>query len=190
MKPPLSKMPSLGFVAICATYVLVIAFFLWGLSTPDLDRVWTLHHELKIGRIGRLKEPDREMLLRAIERHPPLGAAMLADRDAERGIGVISAHSEGWIATPDVTVLRTANAKEHRILVVDVQTPEQLMPFSIAFGGTGWKKTISVKGRGPKRVALPQAPEVAEIVTIRLKGRGLRADPSLLSTRLSFERGK
>jgi hypothetical protein len=52
LRPGRRRRPSSGFVAVCATYVLAAAFLVWGFATPDLDRVWALHHELKIGKLG------------------------------------------------------------------------------------------------------------------------------------------
>ena len=49
MSNELRKHPSIGFAAVCATYILVAVFFFWGFKTPDLDRVWTVHHLMKLG---------------------------------------------------------------------------------------------------------------------------------------------
>jgi hypothetical protein len=40
------RLPSIGFVAVVLTYGSSVAFLAWGMTTPPLDRVWVLHHEL------------------------------------------------------------------------------------------------------------------------------------------------
>src|SRR5262245_34008645 len=90
--PRRRRRPTAGFVTVCLVYAAVGAFFAWGISTPDLDRVWTLHHELKSGRLGAPSARDRRVLTRSMERHPELAGALL--REGE--IGLISSNAEGW----------------------------------------------------------------------------------------------
>jgi hypothetical protein len=127
LKVSLPKRPSVGFMAVCLTYCLVVAFFLWGFSTPDLDRIWTLHHLLRTGELGRLTPEDREILSDAIVRHESLARVLLDGAE----IGIESAHLDGWIATPCVTLLRTRQSGRFHSISMDVQTPQDLMPFSI-----------------------------------------------------------
>ncbi|MBW1810988.1 MAG: hypothetical protein JRJ87_22555, partial [Deltaproteobacteria bacterium] len=109
MNPYSRKYPSLGFIVICLTYAFTIGFFIWGISTPDLDRVWTIHHELKIGKMKKLKGNDRKILQASMQRHSYLARALLRNQQ----IGIISENSLGWIATPTVTILRTPKSKNN-----------------------------------------------------------------------------
>ncbi len=174
--------PSVGFVGVCLSYALVAAFVLWGFSTPDLDRVWTLHHLLKTGQQWELDRGDRELLGRAMARHPELGRDLI-DR-AE--IGIISAHDEQWIATPTVTIVRTAESERFRVIKVDVQTPQDLLPIAIIAKGKGWRHEQLVERQQPIRIELPPPPETAELIELELRGQGVEADPSVLAMRLSF----
>ena len=106
--------PSLGFCLIVLTYLLTAGFFAWGLSTPPLDRVWQLHHQLKTGDLYALGRDDRELLEAAMARHPELAQALLSSGQ----IGIISAHRDGWIDTPEVSIVRTPRSLA-RSLVLD-----------------------------------------------------------------------
>jgi len=79
----------------------------WGM----LDRVWQLHHQLKTGDVYALTQPDRELLVSAMARHPALAEALLAAGH----IGIISAQRDGWIDTPEVTIIRTPRALSTRL---------------------------------------------------------------------------
>ena len=103
-----AKLPSVGFLAVCGTYALVVAFFGWALSTPALDRVWWIDHALKTGKMRRLKPDDRTLLAGSLARHPGLGRALLGGR----AIGILSENTDGWIATPTVVVLRTPESHQ------------------------------------------------------------------------------
>jgi hypothetical protein len=175
--------PSLGFTLVIATYVLSIAFFAWGLSTPPLDRVWQLHHELKIGKIYKLSKEDRQLLLQAMAAHPSLAAAMLDSGQA----GIVSSHRDGWIDTPHVTIIRTPRSPASLRLVLDVQTPDQYIPYEIEVDGNGWEKEAHVDARGSLSVELPPPPPQPEIVTLKIKGKELRADPSSIGVRVTFD---
>lgn len=177
-----SRRPSLGFSLVVLTYGLTLAFFAWGLSTPPLDRVWLLHHELKVGRVYKLAKEDRELLLSAMARHPALAAALLPAGQT----GIISANRDGWIDTPHATIIRTPRSAAARI-VLDIQTPPQHIPYEIEVDGTGWEREITIHARGVTLIDLPAPPPVPELITIKLKGDELRADPSSLGVRVTFD---
>jgi hypothetical protein len=175
--------PSLGFSIVVATYALTIAFFAWGLQTPPLDRVWQLHHELKIGRVFKLSKEDRQLLTAAMRRHPSLAAAML---DAGQ-VGIISAHRDGWIDTPYVTLIRTPRSPGSLRLLFDVQTPLTYIPYDIEIDGAGWERKVAVEARGKLAVELPPPPAEPELIIIKIKGDELRADPASIGVRLGFD---
>ena len=137
MSNGLRKRPSIGFVAVCLTYVLVAAFFLWGLKTPDLDRVWTLHHLLKIGEMEKLGKEDEDILARSMNRHEQLTEALLGGRE----IGIISSHMDGWISTPTATLLRTTDSKSFGAIDIYAQTPKDLLPLEIEIKSKTEKKS-------------------------------------------------
>jgi hypothetical protein len=175
--------PSLGFSIVVLTYGLTVGFFAWGLSTPPLDRVWQLHHELKIGRVFKLEKQDRQLLLSAMARHPALAAALLPSGQ----IGIISANRDGWIDTPHVTIVRTPRSTATSRIVLDIQTPPQHIPYEIEVDGTSWEQELTVQARGVMYIDLPPPPAVPELVTVKLKGDELRADPSSLGVRVTFD---
>jgi hypothetical protein len=175
--------PSVGFSLVVATYTLSVAFFAWGLSTPPLDRVWQLHHELKIGRTWKLSKEDRHLLLSSMADHPTLAQSLL---DAGQA-GIISANRDGWIDTPHVTIVRTPRSPVNLRLMLDIQTPPEHIPFEIEIDGSDWEREVSVQERGLMVVELPPPPSAPELVTFKIKGDELRADPSSLGVRITFD---
>jgi hypothetical protein len=175
--------PSIGFSLVVATYALSVAFFAWGLTTPPLDRVWQLHHGLKIGRIDKLSKDDRHLLLDAMREHPSLASALLDAGEA----GIISAHRDGWIDTPHVTIVRTPRSPPSLRLLLDIQTPPQHIPYEIEIHGSGWKREVAVQARGRLSIELPPPPATPELITLELEGHELRADPSSIGVRVLFD---
>jgi hypothetical protein len=175
--------PSFGFSMVVATYTLSVAFFAWGLSTPPLDRVWQLHHELKTGRTWKLSKDDRRLLLTSMAAHPALAQSLL---DAGQA-GIISANRDGWIDTPHVTIVRTPRSPANLRLILDVQTPPQHIPFEIEIDGSDWERRVAVQARGMMSIELPPPPGAPELVSFKIKGDELRADPSSLAVRITFD---
>ncbi len=175
--------PSVGLSLVGAVYGLTLSFFAWGLSAPPLDRVWQLHHELKIGQIYELTRKDRELLLAAMSRHPKLASALLTSGE----IGIVSAHRDGWIDTSSVTIIRTPRSVGVTGLVLDIQTPPRHIPYDIELEGLGWAQKRRIEERGLLRIELPPSPALPELLTLKLIGRGLRADPSSLGVRVTFD---
>jgi hypothetical protein len=175
--------PSVGFSLVVVTYALSVAFFAWGLSPPALDRIWQLHHELKIGRVYKLSKDERKLFLSAMVKHPALAGALLDSGEA----GIISANRDGWIDTPHVTIIRTPRSPVNLRLLVDVETPSQYIPYEVEIDGTGWERELSVQARGLIVIELPPPPAQPEIVTFKIKGDELRADPASLGLRITFD---
>jgi hypothetical protein len=186
MTTPKRTLPSPGFAAVLLTYGSLLAFFLWGLSTPDLDRVWKLDLELKTGHITALSRGDYRVLERALAKYQDLAPALLSDKE----IGIISEHSQGWIASPTAIVLRSRESERRRSVAFGIETPLDFMPFSILLRGRDWEKTLAVEKQGNVTVDLPGELKEPEIITITLKeserGKRFYADPSMLGIRISF----
>lgn len=174
--------PSIGFIAIVVVHIAAIAMLWWAFTTPRLDRIWTLHHELKIGHISKLKADDRKLLLAAMTDHPTLAGALIRRGD----IGLVSANREGWLETPSATLVRTANAKTSAVLV-NVETSPEHLPFSIEFENGPWEYKLQVTERKEYRVDLPPATHLPEVLTVEVKGKRFKADPAILGVRLHFE---
>jgi hypothetical protein len=179
--PRRRRRPTAGFVTVCLVYAALAAFFGWGMTTPDLDRVWTLHHQLKSGRRGAPSAHDRRVLVRSMERHPELAGALL--RDA--GIGLISSNSEGWIATSEATILRTKRSQA-RAVELEIASPDALLPIQVELEGQSWRESKQLTARGMHSIALPTLAGSSGLIVLRLKGRAAHADPSVLGVRVFF----
>jgi hypothetical protein len=174
--------PSVGFIALVVVHLAGAGMLYWGFSTPRLDKVWTLHHELKIGKVSKLKADDRQLLQETMVDHPTLGKALIARGD----IGLVSANRDGWIEDPFATLVRTGNAKTSAILV-NVETSPEHLPFSIEFDNGPWEYTLDVTERKDYRVELPPATNQPEVITLEVKGKRFKADPAILGLQIHFE---
>jgi hypothetical protein len=85
--------PSGGFMLLCLTYAGLVGLLAWGFATPDLDRVWTLYHELRIGRRPPLSHNDWQLLRRTVEEQPDL-----ARRTDRRPASGSTERSPRWLA--------------------------------------------------------------------------------------------
>ena len=99
----------------------------------------------------------------------------------------MSAHRDGWIDTPFVTIIRTPRSGAVTGLVLDIQTPPQHIPYDLVLQGLGWEQKRRIEERGLARIDLPPPGAQPELLTLKLVGRGLRADPSSLGVRVTFD---
>jgi hypothetical protein len=158
------------------------AFLAWGSSQPPLERVWELHHELRIGRTVQLAERDRQILTDALTRHPRLGAALLSAGQ----IGILSAAHDGWLETPDVTLLRTPRSLARRI-VLEVPANAPHVPERVSLTGANFRSELATPGPGSFAFILPPPAPAAEILLLKLEGAGFTARRAPLDLRLRFE---
>ena len=60
------------------------------------------------------------------------------------------------------------------------------MPLRVVLEGSGWSEKREITAPGPVELALPPVTDRDEIIELRLDGKGLRADPSVLGIRVDF----
>lgn len=69
-----------GFLLIVISYSFSFVFFSWGFSKPDLERVWEIYHEVKIGKIKSLTEKDKLILTKNLKKHSSLEEEFLKNK--------------------------------------------------------------------------------------------------------------
>jgi hypothetical protein len=180
----LEKLPSPGFVAIVLTNSALVAFLAWGFHTPKLHRVWELHHDLKIGTLGKLERGDYQLLDEAMTRHVELARGLLSDGE---DIGLVSANSAGWLETPDATIIRTRAAGSSCVMVLDVKIPENALPLEIKVSGRHWERRVSLAKQGSTKLPLPELKGGAEIITLKVTSKDSRDEVATLGLRVGFE---
>jgi hypothetical protein len=158
-----SKLPSLGFVVVLLVHLGLVVFLAWGFARPPLDRVWELHHALKIGKIDTLESNDRALLLAAMTRHPRLAESLLP----EGNFGLVSANSRGWLETPTATVLKSAAAPAPCVMRVEVRLPKQAFPVNVDVSGAGFSRRLTLPQAGSTELAFPSGKRVAELFEVR-----------------------
>ncbi|NMB73893.1 MAG: hypothetical protein GYA21_02035 [Myxococcales bacterium] len=185
MKPAPGRLPSLGFVAVILVYAAVAGFFAWGAATPPLDRIFRVTQALRGNDRMRLGADVRALLLRELRDHLALRQALLG----EDGIGILSAHQGGWLATPTAWLLRFPDSERVRALRLEVHTAPEHLPFTLTVRGPTFRKRTTVSVPGAIEIALPPPGPEPEIIEVRLGGKRFAPDPSELAVRLSFEEG-
>lgn len=179
--PPGARRPSIGFVLFVLIHVAAVGFLVWGFSTPRLDRIWTLHHQLKIGDVSKLDNEAQTLLEGTLIDHPTLARALISRGD----IGVISANRNGWIETPFVTLVRTGDSKTTELLL-NIETSPEHLPFKVELESKTWKHVVEVTERKEYVVQLPPPSGKAEVILGNVKGKRFKNDPSILGIQIHF----
>ena len=178
-----SKLPSLGFVAVLLVHLGAVVFLVWGFARPPLDRVWELHHALKIGKFGTLDSDDQALLLAAMARHPRLAESL----HSEGSFGLISANSRGWLETPTATVLKSANAPDPCVMRVEARLPEQAFPVTVDVSGAGgFNRRLTLTRAGSTELGFPTSKHVAELFEVKTSANDAAQGGGSLGVHLSF----
>ena len=178
----LNKLPSLGFCALVVVHLALVLFLAWGFKKPPLERVWELHHELKIGEIGKLKSKDRTLLSAELHKYGELADALLSEGD----IGVISAHTYGWLETPEATIIRSAAASGACDINFEVSMPEEALPLAVKLTASDWSKELSIKQQGLTSFHLPKTANAPEVIDLEVTASGAHDEVATLGVRVSF----
>jgi hypothetical protein len=126
------------------------------------------------------------LIQHAMQMHP-----WLAEGELDQAtIGLLSANQDGWISTPTATLLRTPGSSPGQRLAFDVQTPADLLPFTLIASGNGWRRELEIPKHGTYHMALPDPPGAPEIIEVRMDGKDFAPDPSVLGVRILFPEAK
>lgn len=167
--------PSAGFWLLCGVSALVVAFFIWGFSTPRLEDVWKLEVKLKIGQIQRISDSEKEMFYGVFEDYPKY----MKDLSGRRGIDLLSANSDGLSLVDELLILRTSDASNCGKFMLDVSGAQSEYPIVFTIKGRTWKKELKVTRNGRSTVWLPkgvQVPEFIEVTRKNSKGKSGSVD--------------
>jgi hypothetical protein len=170
-------------VAVIFTHLGLVLFLAWGIEKPQLERVWELHHELKIGTLGKLDQEDHRLLSAAMGRHPNLAEELLSDG---RQIGLVSAQTYGWLETEQATALRAASAKGPCRAHFEVSIPNDALPLTIKLAGSSWHKDLSIERQGTSSFELPPNDGKDEIIDLQITTSGPHDEVATLGVRVDF----
>ena len=92
-----------------------------------------------------------------------------------------------WLDQIEAVLGASATRGSRAHLLLDVQTPPQHLPYRLLLEGPGWQQERQVQARGVLTLDLPPPPTQPELLTLKLEGDGLRADPSSLGVRVTFD---
>lgn len=69
---PYKYRPSLGFMLLVTSWILVAAFLVWGSRTPDLDVAWKVRHQIRVEGSVALTDDEAAALRRVLNAHPEI----------------------------------------------------------------------------------------------------------------------
>jgi hypothetical protein len=177
-----SKLPSLGFALVVLVNLGLVVFLAWGFRRPPLDRVWELHHALKIGKLGTLDSSDQALLLAAMARHRRLAEALLS----EGHFGLVSQNSRGWLETPTATVLKSADAPDPCVMRVEARLPEQAFPVHVDVSGAGFSRRLTLGHASSSELGFPNSKHVAELFEVKTSVNDVGHSGGTFGVHLSF----
>jgi hypothetical protein len=139
--PARFRFPSFGFLWLCVSVLAGSLFLAWGLREPELDRVGRILQDLEAGKTGAQTPSTLRTLVRALERHPGLGPALLDGRPA----ALISLHRDGWIETEKAILLADPMARsDPRVDLTWTGDTKEVR--RIAFVGRDGSESVAVPG--------------------------------------------
>lgn len=120
MTIPWAYRPGGGFIVLVASLAICAAFFTFGAATPQLERVWRVLLELRLGsesrRVKALDEGARAALEQALCRHRGLAEDLLL---GQPGI-LLSANRDGVFDGGVAYALRSA---DHPEVAIEIAVP-------------------------------------------------------------------
>lgn len=164
------RLPSLGFLWLCASVLAVSLFLAWGLREPELDRVGRILQDLEAGKTGAQTPLTLRTLVRALEKHPGLGPALLDGRPA----ALISLHRDGWIETEKALLLADPMARtDPRVDLTWTGDTKEVR--RIAFVGRDGSESVAVPGDTLVLFPLSAALRAGGFIEVRVEKGGAPA---------------
>ncbi|MBN2527035.1 MAG: hypothetical protein JXR76_11630 [Deltaproteobacteria bacterium] len=157
--------PTPGFWLLMGTSLAVLIFFIWGFSTPRLDRIWELEEGLKTGRVTQLSRSEKNTFYDVFEDYPDY----LEELAGRRGIDLMSSNSDGLSLTDKLVLIRKAALSDCGNFVLDVSGEQSEFPIIFSVQGRSWQKEVEVKVSGRNTVLMPKDVLVPEFIEVARK---------------------
>jgi len=165
-----SLRPSAGFLLLVVSCSLLIATLVWGLSTPELERVWLIMQGMQRSGFRSLMAEDVKRLEVALTHYPTLPRAFIG----RASVGFIEPTHEGWINLAQPHIIRSGLSANKITLDIECQAAASSYPITIALENNAGRRELRFTANGHQslelQLAQPAAPEIIPVTITSAPG--------------------
>ena len=161
-----SLRPSAGFLLLVVSCLLLIATLVWGLSTPELERVWLITQGMQRSGFRSLAAEDVKRLQVALAHYPTLPRAFIG----RASVGFIEPTHEGWINLAQSHIIRSGLPANKITLDIECQAAASSYPITIALEKNAGRRELRFDADGRQSLELQlEQPAAPEIIRVTIK---------------------
>ena len=150
MTKAIALRPSVGFIFLVSSYLLLLFVLSWGYSKPELDRVWLIQQSMLRRQFAGLCARDVQTLKTALNHYPGLPLAFIGRAQ----IGFIEPTHQGWISIPRSHVVTDGHTSGVLAIEVECQAPDNEFPVVVSFDRDGLRQYLRFPEGGRQRLEM------------------------------------
>ena len=162
--------PSAGFLLLVVSCLLLVSTLVWGLSTPELERVWLIMQGMQRSGFRSLMAEDVKRLEVALTHYPTLPRAFIG----RASVGFIEPTHEGWISLAQPHIIRSGLSTNKITLDIECRAAASSYPITIALEKNVGRRELRFDADGRQslelQLAQPAAPEIIPVTITSASG--------------------
>jgi hypothetical protein len=131
--------PSIGFLFLTASYLMLFSLLAWGYSTPDLERGWMTLQKMQRDNFAGFSETDVKTLAALLDKYPQFHKALIGRAE----VGLVELTQEGWSSARDSHLVIRPSPPGAPNIEVECRAPKHAYPVVVRVEAPGFNKVIS-----------------------------------------------
>ena len=150
MRRTVGLRPSLGFVFLVASHLLLISMLAWGYTKPELDRVWLALQRMQRYNFNGLSVPDAQTIRTSLEHYPELKRVLIGNAH----LGFVEPTQDGWVRLPLAHLITDGSLSGTVPMNVECRAPRSAYPVTVSFDNERDHQSLQFLESGQQRLAL------------------------------------
>ncbi len=150
MKWRLRQRPSVGFVFLVSSHLLLISMLAWGYTKPELDKVWLITQRMQRDSFNGLSALDMQTIRTALLHYPDLPRAFIG----RAPFGFVEPTDDGWVKLSHPHLITDGTMRGTVPMTVECRAPQSAFPLVVSFDYEGRHQSLRFLENGQQSLEL------------------------------------
>jgi hypothetical protein len=142
--------PSLGFVFLVSSHLLLISMLAWGYTEPELDKVWLTLQRMQRDNFDGLSALDAQTIRTSLHDYPGLTRVFIG----RAPLGFVEPTQDGWVKLHQAHLITDGTIHGMVPLAIECRAPHSVFPVTVSFDYEGHHEICRFLDSGLQRLEL------------------------------------
>ena len=150
MRRTVGLRPSVGFVFLVSSHLLLISMLAWGYTEPELDKVWLILQRMQRDNFNGLSALDAQTIRTSLHDYPGLPRVFIG----RAPFGFVEPTLDGWANLSQSHLITDGTIHGMVPLAIECRAPHSVFPVTVSFDYEGHHQSLRFLDNGLQRFEL------------------------------------